>query len=233
MRYYTFIPKHVDTYRSVIYLHGSSYMNPYRRVQASFAAYLAKKNHCKVYFPLYPKLPCAVAISCFALLNNFVAFVQKKGDVLLVGDSSGGALALSLASERKELKTVIALSPWVSLQVGEEGRAVTSDALLSLSTLDRVAQLWAGDLPLDNVKVSPIFGNYAGKDLLVFGGGRELLLPDIRSFCRKASEQGASISFYERSGQQHCYPLMPTPEGKSARKEILYRLQRSLYGEER
>ena len=231
MRYYTFVPRHVDTDRSVIYLHGSGYMNAYRRVQSSFAAHLAVKNHCKVYFPLYPKLPCVVAISCFALLNNFVAFLQKKGEVLLVGDSSGGALALSLASERERIKTVIAISPWVSLCVSEEGRAISGDVMLSLSTLDKAAQLWRGELPFDSVKVSPISGNYAGKDLLIFGGGKEILLPDIRTFCHTAAEQGASITFYERKDQQHCYPLMPTPEGREAKEIICQKIRSWLYGE--
>ena len=231
MRYFTFVPRHVDTCRSVIYLHGSGYMNSYRRIQAAFAASLAKKSHCKVYFPIYPRLPCAVAISCFALLNNFVAFIQKKGEVLLVGDSSGGSLALSLASEKTEIKTVIALSPWVSLRVGKEGRAVKSDVMLSLSSLDKAADLWVGDLPFDSVKVSSISGNYVGKDLLIFAGERELLFPDIKSFCNKASEQGASICFCVGQGQQHCYPLMPTPEGRQAVRTLCQKLGSALYGE--
>lgn len=230
MPYFLFLPKEVESEKSVMYIHGSGYMNGYRRAQAKFAAEIAQNTHAKVYFPLYPKLPIATVLPCFALLNNFYAFLRKKGDVLLVGDSSGASLALALAAEREEIRSVIAISPWVSLSVGEDGRAVDTDVMLSLSALDRAARLWAYDLPYESPKLSPIFGDYAGKELLVFAGGYELFRSDIRRFCHEKSEQGAVVTYREGREQQHCYPLLPTPEGREARKEIFKRLQGCIYG---
>ena len=231
MRYLTFVPKNVETVKTILYLHGSAYMNEPRAAQVRFAAEIARKTHAKVHFPIYPKLPDATAISCFALLNNYFVFLKKKGEVLLIGDSSGGALALSLAATRPEVGSVIAVSPWLSLAVGEEGRAVSTDVMLSTDMLDRIARLWARDLSFDDVRLSPIQGIFKGKSLFLLCGEMERFRPDILRFCKEQSERGATVRYLEGVGQQHCYPLMPTPEGSAARREIIRALQRSLYGD--
>ena len=216
-----------------MYIHGSGYMNGYRHIQTKFAADLARQTHAKVYFPLYPKLPVSTVLPCFALLHNFYVFLRKKGEVYLLGDSSGGSLALALAAEREEIASVIAISPWVSLNVGEEGRRVKSDVTLSLPTLDRVARLWAYDLPYENVKLSPINGDYHGKDILLFAGEKEIFCPDLRRFAERVGASGGRILYVEGEGQQHCYPLFPTPEGRGARERIRCDLQQKIYGESR
>ena len=231
MNYFLFLPTEVDTPNIVMYLHGSGYVNTYRRFHLRFAADLARNLHAKVYFPLYPKLPFADAVSCFALLNNFYAFLVKKGKVCLIGDSSGASLALSLAAKNASAKTVVAISPWVLLKVGEEGRQVTSDVVLSLSKLDYAAELWKGDLKTEDVRVSPFYGNYAGKDILLIAGEKERFRPDILRFFHEHAASGAKMSYIEGRASQHCYPLMPTPEGKGARRVIYEKMCGCLYGE--
>ena len=206
-------------------------MNEPRSAQMAFAAELAQKTHALVYFPLYPKLPVSTALPCFALLNNYYLFLRKKSEVLLVGDSSGGALALSLAAARSEIGDVIAISPWVQLSLSEEGRAVMSDVMLSVESLDFAAKLWAEGLPFDDFRVSPIFGAFMGKRIYLTCGGYERFRPDIMRFRSVLSESGATVTYLEGAAQQHCYPLMPTPEGRAARNEIVRWLQKRLYGE--
>ena len=231
MPYVTFVPQSVETGKAVLYLHGSTYMNEPRAAQIRFVAEIARKTHAKVQFPIYPKLPNATILPCFALLNNFFVFLRKQGEVILVGDSSGGALALSLAATRSDVCDVVTISPWVSLSVCEEGRAVSTDVMLSIDTLDRVARLWARDLPFDDVRLSPIQGIFKGKRLFVTCGGMERFRPDVLRFCREQSERGATVRYLEGVGQQHCYPLLPTPEGREARYDIIRYLQKSLYGD--
>lgn len=231
MPYVTFVPREIDTEKSVLYVHGSTYMNEPRFVQVAFAKEIARKTHAKVFFPLYPKLPVSTVLPCFALLNNFFSFLYKKGKVLPIGDSSGGALALALAATRAEITEVIAISPWLSISLCEEGRSMRSDAMLSVETLDLVGELWAGGLPDEDVRLSPMQGEFKGKTILLTCGEKERFRPDIMHFCELQRERGASVRCLEGAGQQHCYPLMPTPEGRRARGEILRVLQKGLYGE--
>ena len=81
MVYYTFVPNHIDSASSVLYLYGSGYVNAHKRAQEKFAAEIAKNVHVKVFFPIYPKLPICAAVSAEAVLNNFYRFLQKQGAV--------------------------------------------------------------------------------------------------------------------------------------------------------
>ena len=231
MKYFVFVPPQVDTAKSILYVHGSGYVNVYRRAQVRFAACLAKNTHAKVYFPLYAKLPYATVLPCFALLNNYYVFLKKRGEVLLVGDSCGGTLALSLAAEHISARSVVAISPWLRIFIGEEGRYVQSDLMLSFSKLDYAAKLWSEGVGEEDVRVSPLFGNYAGKNVLLFAGEREIFRPDAARFFHEKSMAGATVTYVEGKGQQHCFPLMPTPEGARARKMIFEKMRSLLYGD--
>ena len=220
MRYFVFSPREEESADVVMYLHGSGYMNVHLAAQERFAANIAKNTHLKVYFPIYPKIPLCTAVSSYAVLNNFYSFLLKQGNVILVGDSSGGALALALASERKEARLVVAVSPWVDLDLDGRADEMKEDVLLSPDTLRRAARLWRYDLPMTDVRISPTHGDFAGKKIYLFVAEKEIFRPYIREFYEKKSAQGAEIFYREGAGEQHDYPLFPTPEGRAARMMI-------------
>ena len=228
MRYFLFSPKETDASDVVMYLHGSGYMNAHPAAQERFAANIAKHTHLAVYFPIYPKIPLSTAVSSYAVLNNFYFFLLKKGDVLLAGDSSGGALALALASERKEADFVVAISPWTDLALDERADRMKEDVVLSPETLRRAARLWRYDLPLSDVRVSPTYGDYTGKKIYLFAAEKEIFCPYIREFYEK-NRQSAEIFYREEAGQQHDYPLFPTPEGRAAREMIYDAISSAAY----
>ena len=69
--------------------------------------------------------------------------------------------------------------------------------------------------------------------MLLFAGEKERFRPDISDFFRKQAERGGKVTYREGKGQQHCYPLYPTPEGREARREIYEKLQNTIYGEKK
>jgi len=228
MRYLVFIPKQVDATTSVLYLHGSGYMHPHQAVHERFAATIAKNTHLRVYFPLYPKLPVCTAVSSFAVLNNFCTFLLKKGGVIPVGDSSGASICLALASGRLELTTVVAISPWLDLRMGDEEEEMrSSDKMLCPNTLRYIARLWAYDLPYEDVRLSPIFGSFVDKRIWVFVGSKEILYPAACRF--RDHSQGAELTCIVGEGMQHDYPLTPTPEGRAARLRICDIISEAVY----
>ncbi|MBQ9369583.1 MAG: alpha/beta hydrolase [Clostridia bacterium] len=228
MRYYVFVPKQVDATTSVLYLHGSGYIHSHRAVQERMAATIAKNTHLKVYFPIYPKLPVSTALPCHAVLNNFCTFLLKKGGVLPVGDSSGASLCLALTAERRELTTAVAISPWLDLRLGaEEEEMRLKDKMLCPDRLRYVARLWAYDLPYEDVRLSPINGDYSGKKVWVFVGSKEILCPAARRFSER--NRAGNVEVIVGEGMQHVYPLMPTPEGKQARSRICDIISEAVY----
>lgn len=231
MTYYSFIPKCVESAASVLYLHGSGYMNAHKRAQEKFAAEIAKNVHAKVYFPIYPKLPICTALPCHAVLNNFYRFLQKKGRLVLVGDSSGASLALVLSEGKPEADKIVAISPWLDASLAGIGeKEQKKDAFLCAERLRYIAKLWAFDLPAESAKLSPINGDYEGKEILLFCGENEIFLKSARAFLEKnAGNKKVRIDYYEGEDQPHDYPLFQTPEGKEARKTMFDALVRFLY----
>ncbi len=229
MRYFVFSPREEESSDVVMYLHGSGYMNAHLAAQERFAANIAKNTHLKVYFPIYPKIPLCTAVSSYAVLNNFYSFLLKQADVILAGDSSGAALALALASERKEARLIVAISPWVDLALDERAEAMKEDVMLSPDTLRRAARLWRYDLPLTDVRISPLYGDFRGEKICLFAAEKEIFRPYIREFYEKISAQGADIFYVEGAGAQHDYPLFPTPEGREARAMIYDAISSAAY----
>ena len=207
-------------------------MNTHRAVHEKMAALIAKKTHAKVFFPIYPKLPGSTVLPCVAVLNNFLSFILKQGKVILVGDSSGAALALAIATEREEVTTIVAISPWLDLRLDEKVASCAEDKVLCPERLRYLARLWAYDLPYENVKLSPIYGDYSGKRIFLFAGEKEIFAPYARAFFKMNADKGVDIHYSEGESMQHDYPLLPIPEGRSARKRICEIISEELYKRE-
>ncbi len=230
MRYYVFIPSEVESSAAILYLHGSGYVNAHKKAQEKFASYIARNTHAKVFFPIYPKLPICTAVSCIAVLNNFYVFLRKQGRVVFLGDSSGAALCLVLSQEKADADKLVLISPYLDIYPDREAEEMQKkDVLLSVDRLRAVARLWAYDLPYDSPKLSPIYGDYAGKEMLILAGGNEVFLPSIKKFWDACRKRKMNVEYEEKKGQPHCYPLFPTPEGKEGKEMIVHALVRFLY----
>ena len=231
MQYFTFIPKHVESAASVLYIHGSGYVNAHTRAHEKLAAEIASSVHAKVYFPIYPKLPICTAVSCQAVLYNFYRFLLKQQKIFLVGDSSGASLCLVLSEGERTADRLILISPWLDAtlaNVGEDEQK--KDVFLNADRLRRTAKLWAYDLPLTDSKISPAQGNYEGKEIVIFCGENEIFKSSIQAFCvANRKNKTIRITYVEGKDQPHDYPLFSTPEGQEARKMLSETLVRFLY----
>ncbi len=234
MVYYTFVPQNVESGSSVLYLHGSGYMNAHKKAQERFAAEIAKNVHSKVFFPIYPKLPICTARACHAVLNNFYHFLQKQGRVCMVGDSSGASLCLIMSEGKAEANAIVAISPWLDAELtgigfGEQKK----DVFLSADRLRYIAKLWAYDLPLSSSEMSPLNGSFEGKEILLFCGENEIFLPSVRAFYERCKKNGkVRVEYYEGKDQPHDYPLLQTIEGREARKIVFDTLIRFVYAKQ-
>jgi monoterpene epsilon-lactone hydrolase len=115
----------------ILFLHGGGYICSSAESHRNFSISLAKTSNCKVLAvnyrlaPEYPfPYPLMDAISAYLHLVDPSDPTQTKylpENVIIMGDSAGGGLAISLALWLRQEKychgkpgAVIALSPWVS-----------------------------------------------------------------------------------------------------------------------
>ncbi len=215
--------------RTVLYFHGGAYINEITRFHWSLAARMVRETSCRCLLPIYPLGARAGAARVAATAAEIAAqVIEADSQTVIAGDSAGGglALAVSLALRDRGLRPVriILLSPWLDVRTEqpEQPALERRDAMLAAVGLREAARTYACGLPLDDPRISPLNGELRGlPPITVFTGTHDLLNPDSHRLRERCAESGVSCELVEAPGMPHVYPLMPTPEGKGARRRLI------------
>lgn len=217
----------------VVYLHGGAYTNEIVEQQWAFVAHLARAGGAEVHVPIYGLAPHHTASEAVDLVAAVLDGVVADGRrVVLAGDSAGGGLALAAAQRatpavRERLAGLLLVAPWIDLTMSnpEIDAIEPTDPWLTRAGLRPIARSWAGDLPLDDPRVSPLLGPLADlPPVEVWVGTRDITLPDCRELERRIPD-GADFALHVEDGAIHDYPLLPAREGRRARAEIAARVR--------
>jgi acetyl esterase/lipase len=103
----------------ILYLHGGAYVNPPQKVQWDACDSIAAQAGCAAVLPVYLTAPNFTFDQCYdALLELYDSMLETyaPSDIVLMGDSAGGGLALGLAMWLDELgyeqpKMIVCYSP--------------------------------------------------------------------------------------------------------------------------
>lgn len=132
--YYILQPKEQTSDLHILYLHGGAYVNRITSQHWHFLARIVEALDCKITVPLYPLAP----EHTFDETYEFVLpiYNEQKPQVIM-GDSAGGGLALSLCQYLKEQQLpqpekVIAISPWLDMTMENPG----------IQKVDRFDRFW-------------------------------------------------------------------------------------------
>jgi acetyl esterase/lipase len=141
-----------------------------------------------------------------------------------MGDSAGGGLALSatLGGGGHPPRGITLIAPWLDLALRNPAIAdvESRDPWLSRPGLRLCAQAWADQLSLDDPRVSPLFGELpAVPPIELYVGSRDITVADCRVLRDRVPS--ARLRDHEEPGAVHVYPLLPTPEGRAARRELV------------
>jgi acetyl esterase/lipase len=206
-----------------------------------------------------PLAPKSTAPEVFPILLETYKMLAREATgigehVALVGDSSGGNLALSIAiaalgeSERvfKDYGPmhIVLISPLVDLSPPSSSSPEKSptpspstppkDPILSPSTLSTIAQSYTGTWALSDPRVSPINADLtllrqAGTRLHVIAGSYDtgyLAVVQLKEMCERTGVRGDWL-LWER--QVHCFPLVGwgwgVKEGVEGRGWVVDRLR--------
>ncbi|MGN6251435.1 MAG: alpha/beta hydrolase fold domain-containing protein [Marmoricola sp.] len=210
----------------VVYLHGGAYVSEIVVQHWQLVAEVARRLPVEVRVPIYGLAPQHHALEALALTTAVLEQLRQEGrDVLLAGDSAGAGLALITAQQSghllgDRLRGLSLMAPWLDLTMANpEIPAVEErDPWLARAALHGVAASWADGLDLRDPRVSPLFGAMTGLppvDLWV--GTRDITLPDTR-LLRDALPD---VRYHELPGAIHVVPLLPVPEGRVAREEMI------------
>jgi len=141
-----------------------------------------------------------------------------------MGDSSGGGLAFALIETLRNNDEVlprktILYSPWVDVELDNPNIVEYQkvDPFISASNCKVWGKAWAGELSLNDYRVSPINGEFNRlRDIVLFVGSREILYPDVKLLHNKLMENGVNSTLIIGNCLNHVYPIFPIPEAKKA-----------------
>ena len=156
----------------------------------------------------------------------------KSENIILLGDSAGGGLALVLGlllrDTGKKFKAYVGLSPWVNMNC--TSKSFTNEKLRkrdplfgSNDVLDIMANKYVGDFDKNDYKVSPLYGSFEGfPACYITFGEYEVLSTDIQELadkmCEDAGHHKVIVNVYKKCG--HDIHTGVVPETKKAWRDL-------------
>lgn len=217
--------------RVILYLHGGAYVLQPNLLHWRFLDRLTQEAGMPIAVAIYPKAPAHQFAQAYAFVQAVYTdlFAQGYADVILMGDSAGGGLALGFAEWAKAQalpapEKLVLLSPWLDLTMtNPEVPAYESvDPMLSASDLIEMGKAWAGDTDTRDYRLSPINGDLEGlPPTMLLVGTHEIFLPDARRFKALAEADGVILNYQEYPGMNHVFPVYPIPEAAEAMQSIV------------
>ncbi|EFQ82927.1 hydrolase, alpha/beta domain protein [Aeromicrobium marinum DSM 15272] len=224
-----------DTGDALVYLHGGAFVHGMAPQHWMLVAHLAEHTGLDVHVVRYGLAPTHGIDDAHTLLAELATTLRDRR-LHVLGDSAGGNLALLLAQFHGEHLTIAGmtlLAPWldVSLANPEVDAVEPTDPWLSRAGMHPIAERWAGPHARDSARVSPLFGDLSDlPPTLVMVGSRDVCLPDALLLRDRATPAGR-VSLTVADGAPHVYPLLPVPEGRTGRTEIVTHVRRTFDAE--
>ncbi len=231
---FTISPRNGLARKHLLYLHGGAYVFEIMGIQWRMLARFLDEADAAVTVPLFPLAPESTCEQIFQFVLGVYRVLQKDGKpIVVIGDSSGGAMALSLSQQLRDagatqLAKLVLLSPWLDVTCSDPAQAILdrSDPLLALPGLRQAGIWYAGKLSPTDARVSPLYGDLAGlPPILVLTGTHDLLNSDAHRLQALMASLPGALKMSEYRNMLHVWPTMPIPEAREAMNEILTFMQ--------
>ena len=223
---WTLAPKDRSPVAHLLYFHGGGYVYPAADIHWKFMAHMAQVHGIAVTAPLYPLAPEATAAENTAFgLAAYEAFLAKHdGPFIMGGDSAGGGLTAVVAQMARDkglrpAAGLLLVCPWLdgSGDHPDQMAIEQRDCILMVSGIRAAAKLYAGDLRVDDPRISPIHGEWHGlPPILCYGGGDDILVTDARALKAKLPD----MRYIETAGLMHVWPIFFLRESRAAQVEM-------------
>lgn len=205
--------------RVLFYVHGGAFVFGSPTTHRAMVANLAARVGARAVMPRYrlapefpfPAAPDDVRAAWDGLLSSGV----EPEDIVIGGDSAGGALAFglvaSLCAEGAALPgAIFGFSPLTDLSFsGESFRTnAEADVVLPPESADKLGELFLRGARPDVPSVSPLFGNFQGApSAWLTVGDTEVLLDDARRLAARLEAQGVTVRLVIEHDLPHVWPL--------------------------
>lgn len=227
-------PKETHADGIVLYLFGGGYVQGSPEEDLCITATIADEVGCAIYAPRYrlaPEHPYPAALEDALRVYRDLLVGRDAATITVMGESAGAGLALALviAAGRAELPLpakLALLSPWSDLTATGDTIATLKgiDPFLDYeSTLEASARAYAGDRPLDDPLISPIYAPLPEgfPKTLITTGTRDLFLSDCARLSTRMRAAGIACELRVWEGMWHVFEYyIDLPEARASLGEI-------------
>ena len=218
-------PRRSEPRVRVLYLHGGGYVHPLTKDYWRLVRALASAP-AEVVVPADPLAPGATVDEVLPLLTDLAEDSTRGLPLVVMGDSAGGALTLSIGVELRERgvhpAALVGLSPWLdaTLDESEVRDLEATDPMLAESGLRAAGRWWARPHPPTDPRVSPVDADLSGlPPIHVLVGRRDILRPAVDRLADRVREtDGARLVVRERTAMFHVWMTRFIPEGRATRQ---------------
>ena len=223
---------HVKKHRSVIfYIHGGAFVKRQSKLHFDLFKKLVSKTGCMLIAPDYPLVPNSKVDDIYQHLEacyHQVCHEYKNQNIILMGDSAGGGLALGLAQrlsekENRKDQNLILISPWfdVSMTSPKVVEIQKEDPILNYQTLKHIGSMYAGSYAMSDPRVNPLYGTFEGiKHIAVWSGTYDILYADALALEEKLAQKKVHLDLYVYEKMLHTWIYFGIPESIKAIHEI-------------
>ncbi len=215
----------------IIYFHGGAFINQPLTQHFNLVDMIAQLTNTTIVFPCYPRLPHSNEDYCLSQLESYVEqLIMEKPNhkIILMGDSAGGWLALSIATFlrnqlKKTPKHLILFSPWCDLSMRHvDERLEKKDPILSHEGLKQIGIMWMKD-SLESRKHGFRMDNSLKElgDIHVYVGSHEIFLKQTQALKDKAQSEEVIFNLKEVKMMIHDFILFPFKESKEVLNEVV------------
>jgi len=214
-----------DKSRFVIYFHGGAFVIAGNRRHYNFLMKFRQLTNYNAYYIDYPLAPKHKAIDVIHSVKKAVMEINKfeeNKEIIFVGDSAGGNLALVLSKEFSNSKDILILSPWLDLTMSNSQIDIMEkkEIMFSKSNLLEAAKKYQGNLELDNPLVSPIYDDFSNKKITIFAGTDDLLYPDVLRFYKE--KENVELHAYHRHKHDFMFIINSKEQNRVLEDMIAY-----------
>lgn len=228
------VPADCDPRRVLLYLHGGGFttcsVNTHRELTCLLAHGLGLRA-LSVGYRLAPESPFpaaqddALAAYCWLLGHGYA-----PSEIVVAGDSAGGGLAVSMLVRARDAgmpmpALLVLLSPWVDLAMRGESyrRNAHSDPYVRPAVMAEFARMYAGDRPLDDPGVSPLYAPLHGlPPMFVQASRSEPMLDDSLALAERIQVCGgdATVDLFDDAMHDFQAMALVMPEARQAQQHI-------------